>query len=248
MAKNKMKTIHSFYKKKIRLDGASVENNLVVPCTDLVLVEEEEVEVEEEVEEEEVHEEVEEELEEEVEEEGGEEGEAEEENTPQVQQVYDGSGVLVVERDPGMRCQIWDYPVNAQELARKAYVKHGPYRFQKKVYPASIAKHPRRFQYHWFKAFSWLEYSPTKDAAFCLACYLFCKKPLGKVGSDVFTVTGFQNWRKVNNGKNCVFLTHMGTTCNSAHNYAVRCYDNLKNQPCHIEPLVETISRRHKRQ
>lgn len=60
MAKNKMKTIDSFYKKKNRLDGAPVENNSVVPCTDLVLVEEEDVDVEEEVEEEE-------ELEEEVE-------------------------------------------------------------------------------------------------------------------------------------------------------------------------------------
>jgi hypothetical protein len=58
----------------------------------------------------------------------------------------------------------------------------------------------------------------------------------------VFTVTGFKNWRKVNNGKNCAFLTHMGKTCNSAHNYAVRCYDNLKNKPSHIEQLVERQS------
>ena len=42
--------------------------------------------------------------------------------------------------------------------------------------------------------------------------------------------------------KNCAFLTHMGSTCNSAHNYAVRCYDNLKNQPCHIEQLAERQS------
>ena len=142
-----------------------------------------------------------------------------------------------------MRCQIWEHPVNSQEQARKAYVKHGPYQIQKNVYPLSdSASHPRRFQYHWFKSFPWLEYSPTKDTAFCLPCFLFCKKPLGKVGSDVFTVKGFKNWRKVNSGKNCAFLTHMGSTCNSAHNYAVRCYDNLKNQPCHIEQLVERQS------
>ena len=47
MAKNKLKTIDSFYKKKARLDvdGAAVENNSVVDCPDLV--EEEGVEQEE---------------------------------------------------------------------------------------------------------------------------------------------------------------------------------------------------------
>ncbi|KAM3271718.1 hypothetical protein ACQJBY_042113 [Aegilops geniculata] len=31
----------------------------------------------------------------------------------------------------------------------------------------------------------------------------------------------------------------MGNSCNSAHNYAAKCYDNLKNQQCHIEQLME---------
>jgi hypothetical protein len=39
MAKNKMRTTESFYKTKIRLGGASVEHNLIVPCPGLVLVE-----------------------------------------------------------------------------------------------------------------------------------------------------------------------------------------------------------------
>ena len=64
----------------------------------------------------------------------------------EIQRVDDGSGILIVERDPGLRCQIWDHPVNAQEQARKAYVKHGPYQIQKNVYPVSDARHPRRFQ------------------------------------------------------------------------------------------------------
>jgi hypothetical protein len=212
MAKNKQKTIDSIYKKKSRLS------------VDGAYVENDSVQ-----EEEDGHEE--------------EEEEVENENPLQIQRVNDGSGILIVERDPGLRCQISDHPVNVQEKARKAYVKHGPYRFQKNIYPISDSvSHPRRFQYHWFKMFPWLEYSPTKDAAFCLPCFLFSKKPLGKVGSDVFTVIGFKNWRKVNNGKNCAFLTHMGKTCNSAHNYAVRCYENLKNKPSHIEQLVERQS------
>ncbi|KAM3193911.1 hypothetical protein ACQJBY_070514 [Aegilops geniculata] len=213
MAKHKLKTIDSFFKKKIRIDA-----ELVVVCSDLEEEEEGEGEGE-----------------------GKEEEEEEEENAPlRIQRGPDGSGVLVLERDPVLRCQLWDFPVNDQEKARKAYMKRGAYHFKKELYPPSgPASHPCRFQYHWFKEFPWLEYSPTKYAVFCFPCFLFSKKPLGKVGSDVFTVKGFKNWRKVNNGHNCAFLTHMGKTCNSAHNYAAKCYDNLKNQPCHIEPLME---------
>ncbi|XP_010667184.1 uncharacterized protein LOC104884256 [Beta vulgaris subsp. vulgaris] len=38
-----------------------------------------------------------------------------------------------------------------------------------------------------------VEYSPTTDAAYCFPCFLSDKKPLGKVGSDTFTVQGFRN-------------------------------------------------------
>uniref|UniRef100_A0A8R7PKM9 HAT C-terminal dimerisation domain-containing protein n=1 Tax=Triticum urartu TaxID=4572 RepID=A0A8R7PKM9_TRIUA len=105
--------------------------------------------------------------EEEKEDDGGEEEqpveEEEEEEAPlRINRVDDGSGVLVVERDLGLRCQLWDLPVNDQEKARKAYVKCGAYHFKKEIYPPTGPEsHPRRFQYHWFKAFPWLEYSPT---------------------------------------------------------------------------------------
>ena len=159
---------------------------------------------------------------------------------PPVDKRNDDSPVLVVQRDPGLRCQIWDYPSNDQEKARLAYMKHGPYQFQKDEYPLDgAANHPRKFQFHWFKTFPWLEYSPIKDAVYCFPCFLFYKKPLGKKGSDKFTVDGFRKWKKVNNGKYCAFLTHMGKDSKSAHNYAVKCYDNLKNKPCHMEQLVE---------
>ena len=118
-------------------------------------------------------------------------------------------------------------------------MKHGPYHFVKDVYPPSgPMSHPRRFQSHWFKAFPWLEYSPTKDAAFCFPWILFSKKPTGKGGSNTFTVKGFKSWRKVNNGNDCAFITHMGT-CGPAHQFSVKCYDNLKNSLCHIEQVIE---------
>uniref|UniRef100_A0A8R7PJQ8 HAT C-terminal dimerisation domain-containing protein n=1 Tax=Triticum urartu TaxID=4572 RepID=A0A8R7PJQ8_TRIUA len=63
-----------------------------------------------------------------------------------INRVDDGSGVLVVERDLGLRCQLWDLPVNDQEKARKAYVKCGAYHFKKEIYPPTGPEsHPRRF-------------------------------------------------------------------------------------------------------
>jgi hypothetical protein len=76
----------------------------------------------------------------------------------------------------------------------------------KAEYPSSEGN--RRFQYHWFKKFSWLKYSPTNDAAYCFYCFIFSKKPVSKCGSDTFSFKGFKNWKKVS-GKDCAFLQHM---------------------------------------
>lgn len=147
---------------------------------------------------------------------------------------------MVVERNPGLRCQIWEYPVDEQDEARRIYMMHGPYQFLKEDYPLSGSqKHPRRFQAHWFKSFPCLEYSPAKDAAFCFSCCLFSKKPSGRAGSDAFTVKGFRSWKKVKEGTQCAFLSHMGSDGNSAHSYNVKCFDNLKNQSGHIRHVFK---------
>lgn len=105
-------------------------------------------------------------------------------------------------RDPGRRKQIESYDPNKKDLVRRAYIDLGPYQPILQVYPPSGPEHhPRRFQKSWFQKFPWLEYSPDKDAAYCFYCFLFAKKPLGRCGSDTFTIKGFNNWKKVNNGK-----------------------------------------------
>ncbi|XLU73532.1 hypothetical protein S245_032585, partial [Arachis hypogaea] len=55
-------------------------------------------------------------------------------------------------RDPGKRPQIWNYPINQQDEIRRAYIKFGPYQFIMDEYPLSgLESHPRRFKAHWFK-------------------------------------------------------------------------------------------------
>jgi len=44
-------------------------------------------------------------------------------------------------------------------------------------------KNRRKFQSSWYKMFNLLEYSPTKDDAYCLPCYLFGKKVNGMTRS-----------------------------------------------------------------
>jgi hypothetical protein len=91
--------------------------------------------------------------------------------------------ISTIQHDPGLRPQILEYPINQQDEIRHAYLKDSPYRFipsNSFEHPFSgIGKNRRRFQSSWYKMFNWLEYSPTKDAAYCLPCYLFGKKPTG---------------------------------------------------------------------
>jgi len=103
-----------------------------------------------------------------------------------------------IDRDPGLRHLMWDYPVNRCDEIRMAYLKGRPYQFLRSKYPLSRPEnHPRRFQASWFTQFSsWLEYSPTTDAVCCLPCYLFTMKLVGRLGCDVFTTKEFRNWKK----------------------------------------------------
>jgi hypothetical protein len=87
--------------------------------------------------------------------------------------------------------------------------------------------------------FDWLEYSESKDVVYCLPCFLFAKKPTGRFGGSAFTIKGFRNWKKVNDGMHCSFLLHMGNESCSPHNNAVKCCDNLKNQSQHIDKMID---------
>lgn len=139
---------------------------------------------------------------------------------------------------PGKHPPIWKYPVDQREEIRISYLKSGPYQPSLTKYPASGKSHPRGFQNSWFTKFpSWLEYSLEKDAAFCLPCYLFSNNSgRGNNGRDGFTVKGFRAWRKVS-GKNCAFLSHMGSSPNSPHSVNVQHCNDLMVQSQHREKL-----------
>ncbi|CAN6581440.1 unnamed protein product [Malus baccata var. baccata] len=80
------------------------------------------------------------------------------------------------------------------------------------------------------------EYSVSKDAAFCLYCYLF-KTNFAQVGSEAFTGDGFKTWKK---GKER-FKMHVGPV-GSVHNKVREAATNLMNQATHIETAVSKHS------
>ena len=149
-------------------------------------------------------------------------------------------GKEFLERDPALRPQIWQYPPNQRDNVRRAYLSLGPMQPKLKHYRASGKKgHQRRFQYKWFDSFpSWLEYSEDSHRAYCLLCFVSSRNILAKGGYDVFTVHGFDNWKKVNDGKYCALLGHEGSTPCSPHNNAVIERQALLNQAGHLENVV----------
>nr|KAJ0217636.1 hypothetical protein LSAT_V11C300131530 [Lactuca sativa] len=54
-------------------------------------------------------------------------------------------------------------------------------------------------------------------------------------GYDAFTIKGSDHWKKINDGKNCALLKHIGC---SQHKNAITCVENLMNQATHIENII----------
>ncbi|KAL6553068.1 hypothetical protein OROGR_006910 [Orobanche gracilis] len=129
----------------------------------------------------------------------------------------------VIFSDPGLRKCINEYESRIRDEVRRKYVIMGPCQPLSHVYPKiKIQDRMRVFQVEWFKKWEWLEYSISKDAAFCLWCYLFGDK---KVGDEVFSKKGFRNWKKAFEK----FGDHIGSE-GSAHNNARILYVAFKDQ------------------
>ena len=113
--------------------------------------------------------------------------------------------------------------MNIRDRIRREYASKGPCQphnhiFRKKKY----GKDNRSFRDAWFKDNIWLEYSVSKDAAFCFLCFLF--KPVF-TGDETFTTNGFgsfSNWKKAIDK----FRDHVGLS-SSAHNKARTDFENF---------------------
>ncbi|CAN1185011.1 Zinc finger MYM-type protein 1, partial [Linum perenne] len=97
-----------------------------------------------------------------------------------------------------------------------------------------IGESRRRFNPAWFELYDWLEYSISKEAAYCLPCYLFRNHDNGKKGGgDTFIGEGFFGWNKAEER----FRRHIGKT-DSFHNYCQMKCDVLMQQSQSIETAL----------
>ena len=125
--------------------------------------------------------------------------------------------------------------MNIRDRIRREYASKGPCQphnhiFRKKKYE----KDNRSFRDAWFKDNIWLEYSVSKDAAFCFLCFLF--KPVF-TGDEAFTTNGFgpfSNWNKAIDK----FRDHVGSS-SSAHNKARTDFENFQNQKQSVAHIVK---------
>ena len=93
--------------------------------------------------------------------------------------------------DLGLRKPIDSFNVNMRDRIRREYMTKGPYQpkgnnFLKKKY----GKDNRGFRGVWFDDFDWLEYSVSKDAAYCFCCFLFKHNVLSP-GDKAYKKIGF---------------------------------------------------------
>ena len=136
--------------------------------------------------------------------------------------------------DPAHRRRMLDYPPNYHEAIRRHYLQNDPCQPRDHIMPRKVSDN-RCFIISWFDKFKWLEYSISKNAAFCRYCYLFkCDfDQMGSTGSDVFTEIGFTNWKKGPEN----LRVHEGGV-GSLHNKAIQQARDLMTQKQHIETFV----------
>ncbi|XP_047317558.1 zinc finger MYM-type protein 1-like [Impatiens glandulifera] len=146
-----------------------------------------------------------------------------------------------LERNPAIWIPIWQHPINKQDEIRRSYIRMGPYQPKLDEYPRTkfgSQTQYRRFQYSWFEKFPWLEYSSSKDLIFCFPCFLFQEK---SHINPSFTIDGFNNWKRVNDGVKCPLLIHVGGPT-SSHSNSVKCVEDLMKVSGHIDNILNAQS------
>ncbi|XP_022854958.1 zinc finger MYM-type protein 1-like [Olea europaea var. sylvestris] len=133
---------------------------------------------------------------------------------------HHSSSNISIEREPGKR-------------------KAGPYQPRLVEYPRTQGKSQSyRFRAKWFNQFPWLEYSPTTDRVYFFYCYLF-RNDGNPSNCSALVTSGYNQWKRVNDGAKCVFLTHLRS---SKHNMCERRAKDLMKPSQHIDKVIHTIS------
>ncbi|KAJ1257064.1 hypothetical protein BS78_K226400 [Paspalum vaginatum] len=170
---------------------------------------------------------------------GDAEAEVEVEPQPQPQPAQDVGGIkefdpdIHVFADPALRIPIEAFHPDTRDEVRRAYLLNGPTQPVGHNFPRKSGDN-RVFREAWFKHLDWLEYSVSKDAAYCFYCFLFRQVTDENFGHDAFTKVGYRNWTNAYHG----FPHHVGGPA-SYHNRARMDADDFNNQRSSIRHNVQ---------
>nr|XP_009780104.1 PREDICTED: zinc finger MYM-type protein 1-like [Nicotiana sylvestris] len=147
--------------------------------------------------------------------------------------------------DPGDRKPITEYNPNIRDEVRRHYIQKKPCQLANHDFPKTkFGKIMSQFCPGWFKGqhSKWLEYNISKDAAYCLCCYLFKNEHEihGNTG-DAFTKNDFKAWNKAIER----FKAHVGEV-NSIYNKCFNRILDLKNQSQSIRTSFDKQSEKEK--
>ncbi|XP_071924022.1 uncharacterized protein [Coffea arabica] len=142
--------------------------------------------------------------------------------------------------DPGLRKSVEKFDISLRDHVRREYLTRGPCQPIGHMYPkTSFGQQHRSFQDIWYQKFVWLEYSISKDAAFCFWCFLFkTQNKGGRYAEDAFTKTGFNNWKKAMER----FNEHIGAV-NSCHNDARIQFESFQDQRHSVSNVLRSCGR-----
>ena len=101
--------------------------------------------------------------------------------------------------DPGLRPKMSDYHPSDRDEIRRYYLQKGPCQPKEIIFPQrKFGDTFCKFNSDWYLKYgSWLEYSQSEDAAYCLCCYLIRSHLEEHKGcGDAFIIEGFTNWKK----------------------------------------------------
>ncbi|XP_058758385.1 uncharacterized protein LOC131631618 [Vicia villosa] len=160
-----------------------------------------------------------------------------EETPPNVANEFNPNEIV---RDLGCRKKIHEYATDIQDQVRRAYILKGPTQPDLAIFPRTQSvKSSRAFCKAWYKNYTWIEYSESKDAAYCFYCFLV--KPPGRAehfGYEVFNKDGFKDWKHASKG----FKDHIGSH-NSNHNSCMKHYDDYNNQRQSVTSIFARATR-----
>jgi hypothetical protein len=145
--------------------------------------------------------------------------------------------------DPAKRKPIDSYAPEIRDQVKRAYALSGPTQPHEFSFPRKcMGGEWRSFQKTWFDEFDWLEYSESKDAAYCLYCYLFFNSAKSeKFGSTVFAHQGYVNW------KNAKDTFHKHNVCKTHAEARLKCDDFMNQRTSVGRKLVEVSTEEEKR-